>query len=158
MGCALDYVVTIDQRGRFCAKEVMYLKTHRQAPTKETQTSTALPKMAVLIGMYWIILFVLTVMHKLSNAYFFTVILVNIVTYYFYKKDKDAAQSNGWRVKEQNLHIMSFLGGWSAAWVAQQKLRHKTQKTSFQQIYIVTIVLNIALVVFLVSPFNTFLK
>ena len=158
VGCALNYVVTVDQRGRFCAKEVMYLKTHRQAPEKEFQTSTVLPKMVVLIGVYWIALFVLTAMHKLSNTYFFIVILVNIVTYYFYKKDKDAAQHNSWRVKEQNLHIMSFLGGWSAAWFAQQKLRHKTQKASFQQMYIVTILLNIALVIFLVSPFNTFLK
>ncbi|WP_269914368.1 DUF1294 domain-containing protein [Acinetobacter sp. HY1485] len=158
VGCALNYVVTVDQRGRFCAKDVMYLKTHRQVPKKTSQTSTALPKMVVLIAVYWITLFVLTAMHKLSNTYFFIVILVNVVTYYFYKKDKDAAQHNSWRVKEQNLHMMSFLGGWSAAWFAQQKLRHKTQKSSFQQMYIVTIFLNIALVIFLVSPFNTFLK
>ena len=52
--------------------------------------------------------------------------------------------------------ILSFLGGWPAAWLAQQRLRHKTQKQPFRQIYFCTIAFNIFLISWLISPLNPF--
>jgi uncharacterized membrane protein YsdA (DUF1294 family) len=78
------------------------------------------------------------------------------MTYWFYSQDKEAAQINQRRVPENTLHILAFLGGWPAAWLAQQRLRHKTQKQPFRKIYFCTIVFNILLILWLISPLNVF--
>ncbi len=40
-----------------------------------------------------------------------------------------------WRIPEKQLHAVALLGGWPGALLAQQLLRHKTQKASFQGIF-----------------------
>ena len=76
--------------------------------------------------------------------------LLNIVTFWFYWRDKYAAQKRTWRTPENTLHALSLMGGWPAARVAQQWMRHKTVKSSFQGTYWVTVVLNVGgLVVYL---------
>ena len=80
--------------------------------------------------------------------------IMNALSYWFYAQDKEAAQLGNRRVPENTLHILSFLGGWPAAWLAQQRLRHKTQKQPFRKIYFCTIVFNILLILWLISPFN----
>ena len=37
-----------------------------------------------------------------------------------------------------------LLGGWPAAWLAQQVLRHKTIKRSFQAMFWLTVLVNVA--------------
>ena len=37
------------------------------------------------------------------------------------------------------LHLLALLGGWPAAWLAQQNMRHKSSKTAFRAIYWATI-------------------
>jgi uncharacterized membrane protein YsdA (DUF1294 family)/cold shock CspA family protein len=69
--------------------------------------------------------------------------LLNVVTFWFYWRDKYAAQKRTWRTPENTLHALSLLGGWPAARVAQQWMRHKTVKSSFQGTYWVTVVLNV---------------
>ncbi len=46
--------------------------------------------------------------------------------------DKHNAQTGQWRIAEKQLHAVELLGGWPGAFLAQQLLRHKTQKASFQ--------------------------
>jgi uncharacterized membrane protein YsdA (DUF1294 family) len=48
--------------------------------------------------------------------------------------------------------MLGLIGGWPGAIVAQQLLRHKTSKRSFRIAFWVTVVLNIAVFVLLVSP------
>lgn len=61
-----------------------------------------------------------------------------------YAADKSAARSGGWRVPESNLLLLGLVGGWPAAIVAQQLLRHKSSKTSFLSAFWATVVLNVA--------------
>ena len=49
--------------------------------------------------------------------------------------DKHNAQIGQWRIPEKQLHAVELLGGWPGALLAQQLLRHKTQKTSFQVVF-----------------------
>ncbi|UYO74221.1 DUF1294 domain-containing protein [Halomonas qinghailakensis] len=58
--------------------------------------------------------------------------------------DKRAAVKRRRRVSEKTLHLMALAGGWPGAWLAQQRLRHKTQKTRFRRLFWVTVVLNVA--------------
>lgn len=49
--------------------------------------------------------------------------------------DKHNAQIGQWRIPEKQLHAVELLGGWPGALVAQQLMRHKTQKASFQGLF-----------------------
>ncbi len=60
---------------------------------------------------------------------------ISLVTILLYASDKRKAQRGKWRIPESTLHWMAFLGGWPAALVAQQLLRHKTSKKSFQRVF-----------------------
>ena len=62
-------------------------------------------------------------------------ILISLLTYYTYWQDKRSAQKGRARVSEATLHFLEFLGGWPVAYLAQQKLRHKTIKRSYQMTF-----------------------
>jgi uncharacterized membrane protein YsdA (DUF1294 family) len=69
-------------------------------------------------------------------------IAFSLVTFLVYARDKAAALNGLWRVSEGTLHILSLLGGWPGAIVAQQRLRHKTKKTSFRILIWLTVIAN----------------
>lgn len=69
---------------------------------------------------------------------------LNLVTFFTYALDKSAAQQGRWRTKESHLHLLALLGGWPAAWWAQQWLRHKSRKQEFRSVYWGTVLLNCA--------------
>jgi uncharacterized membrane protein YsdA (DUF1294 family)/cold shock CspA family protein len=62
-------------------------------------------------------------------------LLLNVWTFLAYWRDKWAARKGQWRTPENTLHLWSLLGGWPAARLAQQLLRHKSSKASFQSGY-----------------------
>jgi len=64
-----------------------------------------------------------------------------------YGADKSAAQSGRWRVKESTLHMLALVGGWPGALVAQRMFRHKSRKPSFQVGFMITVIVNCALLV-----------
>lgn len=63
------------------------------------------------------------------GAYAFT---LSVLTYAVYASDKNRARMNAWRIPEAHLHLLEMLGGWPGAWLAQQRLRHKCSKVSYQ--------------------------
>ncbi|MEM9207922.1 MAG: DUF1294 domain-containing protein [Pseudomonadota bacterium] len=75
--------------------------------------------------------------------------LLSFVTFVVYAVDKAAARSGGWRISERNLHLLSLAGGWPGALIAQQRLRHKTQKPSFKTAFWLTVIANGGLLVWL---------
>ena len=159
VGCALDYTVILDERGRYKAQQVMYLKasqtkTFQKNKDQKVQHKKQLQPMQILCVVYIVTLAILSVAGLLSGILLLGISLVNAATYWFYAQDKEAAQLGNRRVPENTLHLLSFLGGWPSAWLAQQKLRHKTQKQPFRQIYFCTIALNIILIIWLISPLN----
>ncbi len=162
LGCALEYNVQVDANGRYKATQVGYLKasqTQKSAKPKNQNSAKSVQKiqpMQVLCITYIIILVGLTVIGWFSGMILLLISIINAMTYWFYAQDKEAAQQGNRRVPENTLHILSFLGGWPAAWLAQQRLRHKTQKQPFRKIYFCTIFLNILLILWLISPLNVF--
>ena len=53
---------------------------------------------------------------------------------------------------QSTLHILSLLGGWPGALLAQQTLRHKTQKKDYRFMFWVTVVLNCGGLYWLLTP------
>lgn len=68
---------------------------------------------------------------------------LNLATYVVYARDKSAARQGRRRTPEATLLLLGLLGGWPAALLAQQRLRHKTAKTSFQVKFWLTVVANV---------------
>ncbi|WP_407306778.1 DUF1294 domain-containing protein [Acinetobacter sp.] len=159
VGCALEYTVLLDGDGRFRAQEVMYLKASQTQkilpqPKKVNEQQKNIKPMQIACVGYILALAVFTILGMLSGMVLLFISIINALTYWLYAQDKEAALLGNRRIPEQSLHILSFLGGWPTAWLAQEKLRHKTQKQPFRKIYFCTIALNILLILWLISPLN----
>ena len=79
---------------------------------------------------------------KLSIAVLALYLAASLIAYVVYAYDKSAARNRQRRTPERTLHLLALLGGWPGALVAQKRLRHKTQKTSFLAAFWGTVVLN----------------
>lgn len=79
-------------------------------------------------------------------------IVASLLTFIMYAMDKSAARKGYWRTQESTLHVMSLAGGWPGALVAQQKLRHKSRKKSFRSAFWATVLLNVGVFIWLLTP------
>ena len=70
--------------------------------------------------------------HPIAIAY---LLGISIITFLAYGMDKRRAKINARRIPEASLHLMELIGGWPAAWLAQQTFRHKTSKRSYRIIF-----------------------
>ena len=60
---------------------------------------------------------------------------MSLLSIWQYSRDKHNAQTGAWRISENQLHAIELFGGWPGALLAQQLLRHKTKKASYQVIF-----------------------
>lgn len=77
---------------------------------------------------------------------------VSAVTFGSYAIDKSAARLKRRRVAETSLILLGMFGGWPGAILAQQLLRHKTAKRSFRAVFWVSVLINVAVFVWLNAP------
>ncbi|MCC6200294.1 MAG: cold shock and DUF1294 domain-containing protein [Moraxellaceae bacterium] len=82
---------------------------------------------------------------------------MSLVTFVLYAMDKSAAKKGAYRTPENTLHMLALLGGWPGALYAQQLLRHKSSKQSFRVVFWITLALNVAAFVYLVSGYGKWL-
>lgn len=69
--------------------------------------------------------------------------VMSFITFALYADDKSRAKKGQWRVPENTLHLCELMGGWIGGFVAQQILRHKSSKVSYQVVFWVIAVLHI---------------
>lgn len=99
---------------------------------------------AALVGLWVILLLAGIWMRRMPWVVLPGLALLNIATFFAYWKDKIAAEQESPRIREDALHGLALAGGWPAAWLAQQVLRHKTIKASFRAMYWLTVLVNVA--------------
>ena len=164
-GNEVVFTVAQDNQGRLQAKQVQELdfvkqkmaeknsqirqrnsRKSQQADFEEGQNKRAF----LGIGFYGVLI-LLAFTGELSWLVVGWYVLLGILTYLTYAKDKRAAQSDGWRTPESTLHLLSALGGWVGALVAQTYLRHKSQKPEFRMAYYLTVVINLAGLLFVMA-------
>jgi len=80
--------------------------------------------------------------------------VASVACFVMYMMDKAAARAGRWRTSENLLLFAGLACGWPGAVLAQTLLRHKSSKRSFRARFWVTIVVNVALFGWLVSPFT----
>lgn len=81
----------------------------------------------------------------------------SLLCFVVYWVDKSAAAADRWRVREDHLLMLGLVGGWPGAIIAQQVLRHKSNKASFRTKFWVTVVLNILGFIILSTPLQAML-
>lgn len=99
---------------------------------------------AGLLGLWIILLLAGIYMRRMPWVVLPGLALLNIASFFVYWRDKLAAEEETTRIREDVLHALALVGGWPAAWLAQQSLRHKTSKRSFQAMFWLTVLVNVA--------------
>ena len=138
---AVRYTLAFDSHGRPQAKDVRFLTGSSGAP------STQIPRAGIAVPIafamsFLIALGVLAAVGWLETTWLLLYCVASILTYGCYSGDKTAAQNAGRRTPESTLHLMSLVGGWPGALIAQALLRHKTRKPSFLVGYWLTVIVN----------------
>ncbi|MBQ4527682.1 MAG: DUF1294 domain-containing protein [Clostridia bacterium] len=59
------------------------------------------------------------------------VVLINLITFIMFFKDKHAAMKGKWRIPEISLFACAFLGGSLGGIAGMRAFRHKTKKLKF---------------------------
>jgi uncharacterized membrane protein YsdA (DUF1294 family)/cold shock CspA family protein len=146
----LRAIVETDERGRLRAKRVTFMAAEAE-PSVFRWTSQTIVALGLSLLFLALLSFV-SYTYRLPLAIPGVYVVLSLVLFGQYHHDKKAAQASRWRVPEQQLHLLSVLGGWPGALVAQQGLRHKTRKSTFQLSFGFTILLNLLLL----GLFSTF--
>ncbi len=129
------------ERGRPQAVKVSYPGDRRQG--SGTRRSSGNGTLGLLFaGVFLGFVAVAAMLGKLPLLVVGLYALVSLVTFGIYAWDKSAAQKRQWRTQESTLHLFALLGGWPGALAAQQILRHKSRKASFQFIFWITVIAN----------------
>ena len=158
IGEQVVFTVGQDNQGRLQAKDVQELsfvqqkmaqknqkirqRNHKRSAQAEFEAGQK-KRLFLGIGFYGVVI-LLAVMNKLSWLVIAWYVILGVITYGMYAKDKAAAQNGDWRTPESTLHLLSTLGGWVGALVAQTYLRHKSQKPEFRIVYYLTVIINMA--------------
>lgn len=116
---------------------------HARASSAGAPTSNLLSFLLSLV--VWAALLVFGLVSQRLSLWALPILTVlNISTIFAYAFDKNAAERGWRRTQEATLHLLALAGGWPAAWLAQQIMRHKTSKQSFQSSYWTTVLLHCA--------------
>ena len=158
VGEQVVFIIGQDSQGRMQAKQVQELafvqqkmaqknqqirqRNHKRSAQADFEAGQR-KRLFMGVGFYGVLI-LLAATDKLSWLVIGWYIALGVITYAMYAKDKAAAQSNDWRTPESTLHLLSALGGWVGAMVAQTYLRHKSQKPEFRVAYYLTVVINMA--------------
>ena len=79
---------------------------------------------------------------------------VNIATFFLYGIDKYKAKKGRWRISEITLLLMAVIGGSIGAWAGMRLWHHKTMHKKFKYGIPVIIIMQVALVVYLLTNFE----
>lgn len=158
VGEQVVFIIGQDSQGRMQAKQIQELafvqqkmaqknqqirqRNHKRSAQADFEAGQR-KRLFMGVGFYGVLI-LLAATDKLSWLVIGWYIALGVITYAMYAKDKAAAQSNDWRTPESTLHLLSALGGWVGAMVAQTYLRHKSQKPEFRMAYYLTVVINMA--------------
>ena len=148
IGQAVSYELSADKQGRPRAIKVTLAGSPQ--PTRKKRLGTS---MAVAFAAMFLAVVGASALTERMPTWVLTFYLAaSFLTFVVYALDKSAAGKGTWRTQESTLHLLSLLGGWPGALLAQQLLRHKSKKRSFRVVLWLTVLLNGGAFVWLLTP------
>jgi uncharacterized membrane protein YsdA (DUF1294 family)/cold shock CspA family protein len=124
-----------------------HLAEPRRERTRTPGASAEIAVMLLLVPLYAALLVWAAVTERLAVPVMLSTPLLWVVTFFFYWRDKFAAQRGAWRTPEATLHVLGLLGGWPGGWLAQRLLRHKSSKANFRATFWGTVVVHIVVLI-----------
>ena len=140
-GDIIIYETTTDENNRVQAANISFTRIKKKQSIPQTREMGSFNKF-IIVG-FTAYLLVLVFIYNLPIVVLLGFMILSIITFAAYALDKNAAQNGHWRTQESTLHMLALIGGWPGAMYAQQKLRHKSIKTEFRQVFWATVVMNI---------------
>ena len=151
-GDLISYATRVDGKGRVNAVDVRFAGQRVIAPKAAPRSATRhrapvrIPRTAIAVA--FLALAIALMLMGIAPALVTMVYLVmSAVSYIAYVLDKDAAgKRRRQRIPESTLLALDTFGGWPGGLIAQQQMRHKTVKASFQTGFWVSVVVNLLVV------------
>lgn len=144
----ITFTISKDKQGRYCADEATF-----SGEKLQKKQSKKINRFSIVLSVIFLTL--------VTTAYFqgylpkkvvIVYLAISVMTYLAYALDKSKAKRGEWRIQESTLHLFALVGGWPGAAVAQQHLRHKSQKRAFRIVFWFTVLANTGALLWLVSP------
>lgn len=149
VGDAVFYEIGKGKDGRSQAENVRYAdEPEPPKPLTGRRQSGAWPVMFACLFVCFLV--ASAFFHRISWLVVGVYGVISMATFFVYGWDKLSAKLGRWRTPESTLHLMGLLGGWPGGLAAQRLLRHKSSKQEFLTRFWVTVMLNIAVVGYLV--------
>jgi len=144
----VTYALATDKQGRPCAATATLAGDRLPKRTPRTNGSLSVIGAALFLAIVGISVFSAHIPSLILALY----MVASLLTFIAYAADKSAARKGARRTPESTLHMLSLVGGWPGALLAQQRLRHKSKKQSFRSVFWVTAFLNCGAFVWLFTP------
>jgi len=142
----ITFSISKDKQGRYCASEA----TFTGEKFKKKQAGRSISKLSIFLATLFLASISLAyVVGYLPIKLLYVYWGLSTFTFLAYANDKIKAQKGAWRTKESTLHLFALLGGWPGAAIAQQFLRHKSQKREFRIGFWFTVFINISIFIWL---------
>lgn len=158
VGCLITFEMGLDANRRSCAVKVtpVISTQQRRAAEQLREARAARSDLSLWIAALWTLTVVaLTFLGHYPWKLLAAWVVINALTFFIYASDKNAAEQGRWRTPEAQLHLFALAGGWPSAAFAQQKFRHKTTKESFRSVFWMTVIVNLAAMLWLTSRYGT---
>ena len=143
----ITYTISQDTHGRTCATAASFAGEKR---IKKQNINKYKLSLYLALG-FVTVLIVSWLLGYLPQSVLIVYAVLSLLTYIVYAWDKSSARRGHWRTSESTLHLLALAGGWPGAAIAQQCLRHKSQKKDFRMIFWLTVVINMVALYWLVN-------
>ena len=141
VGDVVTYVAGTDEKGR---SRAMQARLERSANSPRAGRAIAICIVAAFLAALALRSFSGRIISDIPVVYG----VMSAVTFAAYRHDKSRARKGDWRASEKTLHVLELFGGWPGALIAQQWLRHKNRKPSYQIVFWLIVLTHFAVWVF----------
>lgn len=149
----LTFSITTDKQGRQCACDATYSGEQLKIKQPRKMNTFSVSLSVLFLGLLAIALILEYLPKNLVLAY----LGFSVITFITYAFDKSKAKHGAWRTPESTLHMLALIGGWPGAAIAQQTLRHKSQKRDFSIMFWLTVMVNCSALAWLISAKGAYL-
>ncbi len=143
----ITFSIAKDKQGRSCAVQATF--SGEKLIKRKAKQSNAFS--IYFASIFLVLMTIATLMNYLPVNLVLFYSSTSFITFIVYAFDKSKAKRNAWRTPESTLHLLALIGGWPGAIIAQQTLRHKSQKKSFRIVFWATVIINCSALVWLMS-------
>lgn len=143
----ITFSIVKDKQGRYCADEA----TFSGEKLKKKQAKNV-SKFSIYLSVIFLVLMITALgIGRMPINLVLLYLGGSTLTFILYANDKSKAKRGAWRTPESTLHLFALAGGWPGAAIAQQTLRHKSQKKEFRFVFWLTVIANFCALAWLMS-------